>query len=66
MRNMHASIGTEIVEENVAIWRKWELLEKKIANFSNHRRFTLRCISQRITPTSLKVKSNIKTSRENA
>ena len=63
MRNIHASIGTEFGEESVAILRKWEQLEKKIANFSNHRRFTLRCISQKITPTSLKLKSNIKTSR---
>ena len=43
--------------------RKWEQLEKKIADFKNHRRFTLRCISQKITPNSLKLKSNIKTSK---
>ena len=29
--------------ENVAILRKWEQLEKKIADYKNHRRFTLRC-----------------------
>ena len=49
--------------ENVAILRKLEHLEKKIANFKNHRRFTLRCLSQRITPNSLKLRSNIKTTR---
>ena len=49
--------------ENVTILRKWEQLEKKIADFMNHRRFTLRCLSQKITPNSLKLKSNIKTSR---
>ena len=60
MRNLHDSIGREFGLENVAILRKWEQLEKKIANFTNHRRFTLRCLSQRITPTSLKLRSNVK------
>ena len=48
--------------ENVAILRKWEQVEKKTANFKNHR-FTLRCPSQKITPNSLKLKGNIRTSR---
>ena len=63
MRNLHESIGREFGLENVTILRKWEQLEKKIANFKNHRRFTLRCLSQNVTPTSLKLKSNIKTYR---
>ena len=63
MRNLHNTIKTEFGLENVAILRKWEHLEKKIANFKNHRRFTLRCLSQKITPNSLKLKSNIKTTR---
>ena len=64
MRNIHVSIGTEFGVERVAILRTWGRLEHKIANFKNHRRFTLRCISQKITPPSLKLKSNIKTPRE--
>ena len=63
MRNPHYSIRTEFGLENVTILRKWEQLEKKIADFKNHRRFTLRCLSQKITPNSLKLKSNIKTSK---
>ena len=63
MRNLHYSIRREFGLENVAILRKWEQLEKKIADFKNHRRFTLRCLSQKITPNSLKLKSNIKTSK---
>ena len=61
MRNIHALITSEFGRENITILRRWEHLEKKIANFSNHRRFTLRCLSQNITPNSLKRKSNIKT-----
>ena len=63
MRNLRAIIETEFGKENVIIMRRWEQLEKKIANFSNHRRFTLRCMSQKITPNSLKLKSSIKTPR---
>ena len=32
-----------------------------MANFKNHRRFTLRCISSNIIPVSVQLKSNIKT-----
>ena len=60
MRNLHAIIGTEFGED-VPVLRKWEQLEKKMANFRNHRRFTLRFMSQKITPNSLKLKSSIKT-----
>ena len=63
MRNLHAIIRTEFGAENVTILREWEKLEKKMAGFKNQRRFTLRCKSQKITPTSLKLKSNIKTPR---
>ena len=63
MRNIHNIIRTEFGWENVATLRRWEHLEKKSANYKNHRQFTLRCMSQKITPISLKSKSNIKTSR---
>ena len=63
MRSLHCTIKTEFGKESVAILRKWEHLEKKIANFKNHRQFTLRCLSQKITPNSLKLRSNIKTNR---
>ena len=48
--NVFVSIGTEFGVESVTILTTWEKLEKKIADFKNHRRFTLRCISQKITP----------------
>ena len=56
MRNLHVSIRTELGEESVSILRTWEKLEKKIANFKNHRRFILRCISQKITLPQLETK----------
>ena len=63
MRNLHSIIENEFGRESVTIFRKWEHHVKKLANFKNHRRFTLRCLSQRITPVSLRLKSNIKTER---
>ena len=53
MRSLHVSIGTEFEVESVSILKKWEQLENKIANFKNHRRFTLSCISQKMTPPAL-------------
>ena len=64
MRNIHNLIRTEFGRESGAIVIRWEQLEKMIANYCNHRRFTLRCLGQKITPVSLRLnKSNIKTPR---
>ena len=56
MRNIHDPIRTEFGRESVTIFRRWEQLEKKIADYCNHRRFMLRCLGQKITPTSLRLK----------
>ena len=61
MRNIHTAIEQKFGKENIMVLRKCEKLEKKIADFQNHRRFTLRCLSQNITPTSIKLQSNKKT-----
>ena len=63
MRNLHNLIETEFRRESVTLLREWEKHVKKLADFKNHRRFTLRCLSQKITPVSLKLKRNIKTDR---
>ena len=63
MRNLHNIIEKEFKRESVAIFRDWEQHVKKLANFKNHRRFTFRCLSQMITPVSLRLKRNIKTER---
>ena len=60
MRNIHNIIEKELGRESVAIFRDWEQHVKKLADFKNHRRFTLRCLSQKITPVSLKLKRNTK------
>ena len=61
----HSIIEKEFGRETVAIFRDWEHHVKKLANFKNHRRFTLRCLSQKITPVSLRLKRNLRTERGN-
>ena len=61
MRNIHAQITSEYGQENVKTFRCWEKLEYKMADFSNHRRFSLRCLSKGLIPVSVRLKSNIKT-----
>ena len=61
MRSLHANIKSEYGKESVLNLRQWEKLEMKMANFKNHRRFTLRCLSQGLVPVSIKLKTNVKT-----
>ena len=51
----------EYGKQNVKIFCQWEKIQNKMVDFSNHRRFTLRCIKEDIMPVSIRLKSNIKT-----
>ena len=61
MRNIHTKLITEYGKESVKILRQWQKLELKMADFQNHRRFTLRCLSQDLIPVSIKLKTTVKT-----
>ena len=61
MRNIHKQLYLEYGKENVRIFRQWEKYERKMADFSNHRRFTLRCLSEGLVPVSLRLSRHIKT-----
>ena len=61
MRNIHAKLISEYGQESVRILRQWGKLEMKMADFKNHRRFTLKCLSKGITPVIFKLKSIVKT-----
>ena len=56
MRSLHAKIKSKYGKEGVNNLRWWEKLEMKMADFKNHRRFTLRCLSQGLVPVSIKLK----------
>ena len=61
MRNLHACIKEEFGEESVLKLQLWEKIEKKMANYRNHRRFSIKCLKKEITPVSIKLKTNIHT-----
>ena len=61
MRNLHMHLSTEYGKENVKIFHQWEKYEKKMANFTNHRRFTSRCLKEDLVPVSICLTKNIKT-----
>ena len=65
MRNIHAYLVSEYGKESVRIFWQWEKIEMKMADFQNHRRFSLRCLSKDIIPVSVKLRSNIKTPKGN-
>ena len=55
--NLISELRTKYGEESVNSIRKWEITVKKMADYRNHRRFTLRCIKASITPVSCKLKN---------
>ena len=61
MRNLHLHNRTEYDVESMKMFCHWERMELKIANFQNPRRFTLRCLSEKVMPVSVRHKSHIKT-----
>ena len=61
MRNINTYIESEYGKENVQTFQHWEKLEYKMADFENHHRFTLRCLSKDVIPVSVRLKSTIKT-----
>ena len=61
MRNIHAQITSEYGKANVRIFQQWKKFEYKMMDFSNHRRFSLRCLSKDLIPVSVRLRSNVKT-----
>ena len=63
MRNLHAYIKQEYGWGSIFLLRKWEKLEKKMADFRNHKQFTIKCLENSITLVSMRLKTNIKTTK---
>ena len=59
--NLHAFIKEKFGEESVLRLQLWENIEKKMANYRNHRRFSIKCLKQEVTPVSIELKTNIHT-----
>ena len=63
MRSIHMKLNAEYGRENVKIFQRWEKYERKMADFANHRIFTLRCLSKGLIPVSICLHKNIRTPR---
>ena len=55
--NLISDLRTKYGEESVRLFRKWENIVKKMVDYRNHRRFTIKCIKASITPVSCKLKN---------
>ena len=51
----------EYGQESIFLLWQWEKLEKKMANYRNHPRFTIKCLKNEVIPVSVRLKTNIKT-----
>ena len=61
MRNIHNHLRSEYGIEIVRLLHRWERIEGKMADFKNHRWFSLRCLSNDVILVSIRLRSNIKT-----
>ena len=59
--NLFSYLRNKYAEDCVRLLRKWENTIKKMADYRNHRGFTLKCIKASITPVSCKLKNPLKT-----
>ena len=61
MRNLHIQLNREYDRESVKKVHQWEKYERKMVDFSNHQRFTLRCLAEDLVPVSICLKQNMRT-----
>ena len=54
-------LNVEYGRENVKIFQQWEKYERKMTDFANHQRFTLRCLSKGLVPVCICLQKNIRT-----
>ena len=65
MRNLHRLLLQEDGIEARCLFRLWEKLQLRASEYKNHRIFTLRCIHNDLVPSSIKLKSTLKSTRAN-
>ena len=63
MRSLHSFIKQEYGQDSIFLLPQWEKLEIKMANYRNHHRFTIKCLKNDIIPVSVRLKTNIHTTK---
>ena len=61
MRSLHSFKKQEYSQESIFLLQQWEKLEKKMADYRNHLRFTIKCLKNKVIPVSVRLKTNVKT-----
>ena len=56
-------MNQEYGQESIFLLQQWEKLEKKMADYRNHLRFTIRCLRNEVILVSVRLKTNVKASR---
>ena len=59
MRNLHLHIRTEYDGESKKFFADWKEFSPQMADFHNHRHFTLRCLSEKVVPVSIKLSKSM-------
>ena len=62
MRSLHSFMKQEYHQESIFLLWQWEKIEKMMANYRNHLRFTIKCLKNEVIPVSVRLKTNVKTS----
>ena len=63
MRNLHSHLYEEFGRESVFLLWQSEKYEKKMADFCNHRRFSLKCLKYDVIPVSIRLKTTYRTAK---
>ena len=63
MRNIIHVLEKKYGKNSIGLFRNWEKMVGKVSDFKNHQRFLLRCLSQGVTPVSLKLKNLTRTKK---
>ena len=58
--NLFGYLKNKYGKEYVRLLRNWEFTIKKMANYRNHRRFTLRCLKAKFNTSKLQIKEPTK------
>ena len=56
-------LSPKVPIEAQCLFRDWERLQLRASDYKNHRIFTLRCLHKDLVPVSIKLKTNLTTSK---
>ena len=64
MRSLHSFMKEKYGQESIFLLWQWEKLEKKMADYRNYLRFTIKCLKSEIIPVSVRQRTNVLMSKD--